>query len=194
MKKLFLIGAALAALLALAFSDVIAQENIYIPMGKMNDSLTVATSQIYDTSTTLAPSLYSYIAAVIKVDRLMAGSAGAGYFYFEGSYTPTKYPTAYAGSCDTSSYWIRIPFLSVTDSLEMKTSEVMSGYADISYAAILSIMPNSFVKGWASGGKVGAIEGAAMFNYLPFNRIRMIISDTNWNIKAKVYPYWVVRK
>ena len=195
MKKLFLVSTVLAALLALAFSGVYGQEtiNTYLPMGGMNDSLTVANTQIYDTSTAINPSQYSYLAAVINVDRKLGGRAGAGYFYFEGCLTPSKLPSAYAASHDTTGYWIRIPFLSVTDSLEVKTSEVMSGYADISYAAILSVMPSTHMKSIGYAAR-GPIAGGAAVNWLPFKRVRMIISDTNWTAKAVITPYWVVRK
>jgi hypothetical protein len=194
MKKLFLVGVVLIAMLGMASSGSVAQSNVneYFTMGLMNDSLTVANSQIYDTSTTISPSGYSYIAAVVNIDWKAAGLGGAGYIYFEGSTTPTM-STYFPRVPDSQGYWVRLPFVTVSDSLEVVTSQAFSGAADVGLAAIISIMPNTAVKGVTTEAR-GSLEGAQMGNFLPFRRIRMVISDTNWTAKAVVTGYWVVRK
>lgn len=178
MKKLLILAAVFALCFATSASAV--QTLQISAMGKLNDSLTVANTQLYDTSSALAPDGFDYIGAVVDFDLLAAGGGGAGYIYFEGCIS------------DTSHTWIRIPICDLSDSLEVKTQIAVSGTTDVSLGALISVWPSSYVKTiWS---RAGAPVGGALINWLPYKKIRMVISDTNWTAKAKVKAYWVTRR
>jgi len=187
MRKLFTFVALVALVFgALAFTGApaVAKDFETISTGAL-DTLLVGTSAVLDT--TLAVSIKKDMALVIDIEVLSGGGSGAGYVKVQGRVA--------------SGYWIDLPLVDLSDSCAVVINAAFSGTASLAkYVLIGKALPlgldtTDYFGAYKIAGTAGEGTGYAIINdWLPIDKVRAIISDTNWNASAALTGTWVYKQ
>ena len=123
---------------------------------------------------------YDYVAVQTFLDVTSGGGAGAGALYVQGRISSgTNY----------ENLW----FINMSDSMEIVTSEAISSTADLTKTFLLSMQPSKSLKALAEAAE-DTEDIFVLGNYLPYDEIRVMIIDTNWNAAVDVSGKWIFKK
>lgn len=135
--------------------------------------LVVGTSAVVDTVGTINIGEYDWIGFHIEVDVASGGGSGGGTITFEGN----------TGGLQWTPLWI----IEYSDSGYVNTSLTLTSTSDLVFTGSLTF-PYDLTDANA------AINGFDSTVPLPFEKIRCIVTDTNWNAAAEVDGYYLLKK
>ena len=171
MKRFMTIALALILIAGILSVGPAEAKKRVIPGSTIADLL-VATSAVLDTGLVFDVSGYDYVGLVCQIDSDTLGASGAGFFYIQGS--------------TEAGVWEKVRFINLSDSCVVTDTVVLSGTGDIQKSVVLCLPYD------LKDGANATPDGVFIGNYLPYEKLRFIISDTNWNTRAEVDFYWIV--
>jgi hypothetical protein len=176
MKRLFTF--ALIAALALLLSTPANADKRVIEMNAC--AVTTGTSAEYDTTLAIDITDAAILSGYVTIDVSSGGSAGAGYLKFEAS--------------DASGTgWTTLFVVDHSDSLTLTTQIAYSSTVDL-YKAFTLCLPVEVAAGGAGGATAVPLEILYDLQLLGFEKVRMIIVDTNWNAAAAITGSWYMKE
>lgn len=174
--KRFITLALAIILIAGIFSVPLEAKKKVIPGSAITDLL-VGTSQVLDTSTVFDITGYNYVGLTAQLTRASGGASGAGLFYVEGSVD--------------AGIWEKVYMVCLSDTFAVKNSVAFSGETSLQKSVIISIVPYDLAD--AQNGSAVA-DGLHFGNFLPYEKLRLIVDDTNWNWVGTFDFDWIVEK
>jgi hypothetical protein len=169
MRRIFAVALAAVLIACLAFSPAEAKKKTIT--GSAITDLVVGTSSVSDTSTSIDITGYDYIGLTTQIVVASGGGAGAGLFYVEGSVD--------------AGVWTKVAVIDFADTNMIRTDIPFAGTASLQKSIVVSVLGYTVADD-------DVFDGFWLGNYLPYDKLRVIVTDTNWNAAATFSYDWIV--
>jgi len=148
------------------------------------DTMLVGTSAVLDTTPAISFQDKNFLVFQLDLTLASGGNAGAGFVYVEGRVSDGN--------------WVKLPLVDLSDSCAVVYEAIFDGQATLTkYVIVGKALPlgldtTDYIGGTFVAGKGEMLPGPPLWgDYLPFDKVRAITSDTNWNAVVTVSGSWI---